>query len=267
MLDSYEREISYLRISVTDRCNLRCLYCMPEEGVEKKKHEDCLSFEQITEIAAEAVSLGITKIRLTGGEPLVRRGVGHLVAQLKNIEGLELLGMTTNGHFLDQYASELRKAGLDSLNISLDTLDPERYSRLTRGGDIEKVLKGIDAALSEGFPLKLNMVVSDDTSIQEMDEMKHFCREKGIRLQRIREYDLKEDKFKDEEIIYHRPPPCASCNRIRLLSNGRVKPCLHSDREITMDMNNIREGLKKAISEKPRCGGSCTTRNMVEIGG
>jgi GTP 3',8-cyclase len=267
MLDSFEREISYLRISVTDRCNLRCIYCMPEEGVEKKRHEDCLSFEQITEVAKEAVALGIRKIRLTGGEPLVRKGICDLVAQLKGIEGLKTLGMTTNGHYLEQYAKGLKDAGLGSLNISLDTLDPERYSYLTRGGRIEEVLKGIDAALAQGFPVKLNMVVSDDTTQDEMDSMKQFCQDKGINLQRIREYDLKEDKFKDEEIIYHRPPPCGSCNRIRLLSNGKLKPCLHSDNEITVDMDNIKEGLKKAITEKPRCGSSCSTRNMVEIGG
>ncbi|MBF9015003.1 MULTISPECIES: GTP 3',8-cyclase MoaA [unclassified Oceanispirochaeta] len=267
MLDSFEREISYLRISVTDRCNLRCIYCMPEEGVEKKRHEDCLSFEQITEIAKEAVALGISKIRLTGGEPLVRKGICALVAQLKGIEGLKTLGMTTNGHYLEQYAKGLKESGLDSLNISLDTLDPERYSYLTRGGNIEEVLKGIDAALAQGFPVKLNMVVSDDTGREEMESMKQFCQDKGITLQRIREYDLKDNKFKDEEIIYHRPPPCAACNRIRLLSNGKLKPCLHSDNEITIDMNNIKEGLKKAITEKPRCGSSCSTRNMVEIGG
>jgi cyclic pyranopterin phosphate synthase len=100
-----------------------------------------------------------------------------------------------------------------------------------------------------------------------MDQMTLFCRDKGINLQRIRKYDLKVDKFKNEEIIYHRPPPCAKCNRIRLLSNGRLKPCLHSDSETTIDMNNIKEALEKAISEKPRCGSSCSTRNMVEIGG
>ncbi|MDC7233031.1 MAG: radical SAM protein [Spirochaetales bacterium] len=270
MLDSFNREISYLRISVTDRCNLRCIYCMPAEGVEKKRHEDCLSFEQITAIAREAAALGINKIRLTGGEPLVRKGICTLVKQLKGIEGLKTLGMTTNGHFLEQYAPDLKKAGLDSLNISLDTLNPERYSHLTRGGDIREVFKGIEAALTSGFPLKINMVVSDDTTVSEMNEMKDFCEKKGIRLQRIREYDLKEDKFKDEEIIYHRPPPCATCNRIRLLSRGSLKPCLHSDNEIRIDPDNpdhIKEALRKAITEKPRCGSSCSTRNMVEIGG
>jgi len=267
MLDSYNRDISYLRISVTDRCNLRCLYCMPDEGVPKLRHEECMSFEEITRTAVEAVALGIRKIRLTGGEPLVRKGIVELVAMLSPIDGLELLTMTTNGHFLDQYALPLKEAGLSSLNISLDTLNPDRYKSLTRGGEISRVLTGIDAALQAGFPLKINMVISEETTREEMDEMKNFCQERGIRLQRIREYSLREDKFQDEDIIYHRPPPCGQCNRIRLLANGMLKPCLHTDHEILLDRTSPRQALEEAIKNKPRCGSSCSTRNMVEIGG
>jgi cyclic pyranopterin phosphate synthase len=240
---------------------------MPEVGIEKKDHQDCMSFEEITAVAREAVSLGITKIRLTGGEPLVRKGIIQLVSMLSDIEGLKLLGMTTNGHFLEQYAPELKKAGLSSLNISLDTLDPHRYAHLTRGGDISRVIKGIEAALAVGFPIKLNMVISSETTQTEMDQMKAYCSEKGIELQKIREYSLKEEKFQNEEIIYQRPPPCEQCNRIRLLSSGRIKPCLHSDQEIVLNANNIRSSLVEAIQNKPRCGSSCSTRNMVEIGG
>jgi len=267
MLDSYNREISYLRISVTDRCNLRCIYCMPPEGIEKKDHTDCLSFEEITAVAREAAGLGIRKIRLTGGEPLVRHGIANLVEMLSKIEGIDLIGMTTNGHLLDRYAGDLKKAGLDSINISLDTLDEERYSRLTRGGEIQKVLEGIDAALASGFPLKLNMVVTDETSQREIDDMAAFCRRKGINLQKIKEYSLKEDKEQNDDFVYHRPPPCGQCNRIRLLSDGRLKPCLHSDQEIKINMDNISESHKEAILGKPRCGSVCSTRNMVEIGG
>jgi GTP 3',8-cyclase len=270
MQDLYNREISYLRISVTDRCNLRCVYCMPEEGIEQICHTNCLSFEEITAISREAVDMGILKIRLTGGEPLVRKGICDLVSQLKNIKGLKILGMTTNGHYLQRDAASLKKAGLDSLNISLDTLNPDRYSRITRGGDIIKVLAGINAALEAGFPLKINMVISSDTTQEEMDDMKAFCKAKGVFLQRIREYSLIEDKFPDEEIIYNRPPPCQRCNRIRLLSNGNLKPCLHSDNEIQIHTGSremIREALVKAIKEKPQCGSSCSSRNMVEIGG
>jgi len=267
MLDSFNREISYLRISVTDRCNLRCLYCMPEEGVVKRSHGECMSFEKITDTARAAVGLGIQKIRLTGGEPLVRKGIVTLVQMLSGIKGLELLTMTTNGHFLEQYARPLKEAGLTSLNISLDTLNPVRYRRLTRGGEISNVMKGIDSALSAGFPIKINMVITAETTREEMDEMKSFCTGKNMRLQRIREYSLKEDKFQDEEMIYNRPPPCSECNRIRLLSKGSIKPCLHTDQEIPLDPEDPVKALEEAIRNKPRCGSSCSTRNMVEIGG
>ncbi len=267
MLDSFDRKIDYLRISVTDRCNLRCIYCMPEEGVVKQHHEEILSYEEIIAVAREAAALGITKIRLTGGEPLVRKGICSLVSRLSSIEGIETLAMTTNGHFLAGYAEELKRAGLGRINISLDTLDPVRYRTLTRCGDIDPVIRGIEAARNLGFPVKINMVISDDTTMDEITGMKEFCAARGISLQKIREYDLKEDKFEKEEIVYQRPPPCHLCNRIRLLSGGTLKPCLHSDTEIRVDMNNIRESLIQAIRSKPRCGSSCSTRNMVEIGG
>ena len=270
MLDSYKRNINYLRISVTDRCNLRCLYCMPPEGVEKTSHSNCLSFEQINEIVKEGVKLGITKLRLTGGEPLVRKGICDLVRLLRSNPKLEIIGMTTNGHYLSRYASELKQAGLSSLNISLDTLNPERYKKLTRGGDIQAVLNGIEAARAEGFPMKINMVVSSESTNAELREMEKFCKEKGIQLQRIREYTLSQTKYKEEERIYHRPPPCETCNRIRLLSTGLLKPCLHSNNEISVDLtssDSIRRCLEKAVLEKPRCGAECTGRNMVEIGG
>ena len=267
MLDSFNREISYLRISVTDRCNLRCLYCMPEEGVPLRDHSDCLSFEEIARIAREASSLGIRKVRLTGGEPLVRKGITDLVGMLRQIQGIELITMTTNGYSLDNYAQLLKEAGLDSVNISLDTLDSEKYSYLTRGGNIANVLNGIDAAAKVGFPIKLNMVVTEETEAAEVDRMREFCRSRGVRLQQIREYSLKEDKEEHDDITYHRPPPCSECNRIRLLSNGRIKPCLHSDHEIVIDKEDIRSSLMEAIQNKPRCGTVCSTRNMVEIGG
>ena len=134
MYDSYNREITYLRISVTDKCNLRCRYCMPEEGVPVRRHEEFLSFEEITAVVRAAVKLGVTKVRLTGGEPLVKRGIVDLVRMVRSVEGLRHLAMTTNGTLLARFAGELKAAGLDSVNVSLDTLDPERYRHLTRGG-------------------------------------------------------------------------------------------------------------------------------------
>ncbi len=158
-IDSYGREISYLRLSVTERCNLRCRYCMPPEGVHKLSHHDILSFEELLLAARTAVSMGIRKIRVTGGEPLVRKGVVDFLARLAVIPGLTQLALTTNGVYLDSMAEELRRAGVQRLNISLDSFRSETFSRITRGGDLERVLAGIAAAERAGFPIKLNMVV------------------------------------------------------------------------------------------------------------
>lgn len=158
--DTYGRRIDYLRISLTDRCNLRCVYCMPEHGVTWKRPEEILAYEEIERFAALAVEEGIGKIRLTGGEPLVRPGVVDHVRRLREITGLEAIALTTNATLLPRFASQLREAGLERVNISLDSLDPEVYSRITRGGRLEDALAGIEAAFQVGFhPVKLNVVV------------------------------------------------------------------------------------------------------------
>lgn len=160
MKDTFEREITYLRISLTDLCNLRCVYCMPPEGVAKRTHDQILSLEEIGEIARAAAELGVTKIRLTGGEPLVRRGILSLCRELRRIPTLRELALTTNGLLLPGMAAELKKAGVDRVNISLDTLDPDKYRRITRGGRLEDALAGIRAAWDAGLtPLKLNCVL------------------------------------------------------------------------------------------------------------
>ena len=159
-LDTYGRHISYLRLSVTDLCNLRCRYCMPAEGVQKLPHDEILSFEQMRRIARVAVSLGIEKIRITGGEPLVRANLVQFLGQLAAIDGLRELVLTTNGLLLRKYAHDLRSAGVQRLNISLDSLRPETFSALTRGGNLEKALDGFAAAEEAGFPPpKINTVV------------------------------------------------------------------------------------------------------------
>ncbi len=158
--DSHGRRIDYLRISLTDRCNLRCVYCMPEEGVTWKDRSEILSYDEILRFTRIAVSEGIRKVRLTGGEPLVRRGVPDFVRRLSEIDGVESLALTTNATLLPRFASELRDAGLERVNISLDSLDPEAYARITRGGRLEDALAGLDAAFEAGFgPVKLNVVV------------------------------------------------------------------------------------------------------------
>lgn len=266
LLDRYKRPITYLRISVTDRCNLRCSYCMPECGVEIKRHADMLSYEQIAAVTRVAVGLGVTKVRLTGGEPLVRRGIVDLVGLLGRIEGLETLAMTTNGVMLPLYATALKSAGLQSVNISLDSLDPERYRRLTRGGQVNKAIAGVDAAVAAGFsPIKVNAVVSSESSPEEIGMLEAFCKERGIQLQRIGEYHL--DRAKVDFESFERPPKCAFCNRLRLTADGYFKPCLHSDAEVPVDFANIDTSIRQAVSIKPKKGTACTNRHMVSIGG
>lgn len=160
LIDSYGRRINYLRLSVTDRCNLRCSYCMPAEGVAKLHHGEMLSYEDLLRVAGESVALGIEKIRITGGEPLVRKGLVEFIEQLAGIPGLKELVLTTNGLLLRETALSLRRAGVRRLNISLDSLRSETFSRITRGGELRKVLNGIVAAEDAGFPpVKINMVV------------------------------------------------------------------------------------------------------------
>jgi cyclic pyranopterin phosphate synthase len=158
--DQHGRTIDYLRISVTDRCNLRCMYCMPEEGVSWKPHRDMLSLEQMVRFVAIAAGEGLTRVRLTGGEPLVYKGITELVRSICAIDGIESIAMTTNGVLLPKMAHALKQAGLSRVNISLDTLDPAQFTAITRCGDIKDVYAGIEAALAIGFnPVKINSVV------------------------------------------------------------------------------------------------------------
>jgi cyclic pyranopterin phosphate synthase len=268
--DPAGREINYLRVSVTDRCNLRCEYCMPPEGVELKKHGEMLSYEQILQIVTAAAGLGIGKIRLTGGEPLVRKGVTVLVRMLRLVEGLEEISMTTNGILLTpQVAAGLKEAGLDRLNISLDTLDTDRYREITRGGDVADVLRGISAAQSAGFEgTKVNMVVSLPGSGADLERMKAFCAREGLILQTINRFSLvKRTSDTESPHDMDRPLPCARCNRLRLTSDGYLKPCLFSNIEIRVDFNDIEGSIREAVDAKPEQGVSCTGRTMREIGG
>jgi GTP 3',8-cyclase len=268
--DAIGREINYLRVSVTDRCNLRCEYCMPPEGVELKKHGDMLSYEEIHQVVSAAVSLGIRRVRLTGGEPLVRKGVAALVRMLNRIEGLEEISMTTNGILLTQaVAAGLKVAGRDRLNISLDTLDPVRYAEITRGGDVTDVLRGISAAQSAGFEgTKVNMVVSLPDSRDDLERIKSFCAKEGLVLQTINRFTLSKRVSETESPHdFDRPLPCEKCNRLRLTADGYLKPCLHSDIEIRVDFEDIEGSIRKAVEVKPKEGVSCTGRSMRGIGG
>ena len=169
--DSFQRPINYLRISVTDRCNMRCVYCMPADGVPHMAHGDILSYEEIYAIVEAAAGLGINKVRITGGEPLVRAGLPELVRMLASVESIEDISLTTNGALLAAYADELKSAGLRRVNISLDTLKPARFEQITRCGVLEDTLKGIEAAKEAGLtPVKINVVVMAGVNDDELTD-------------------------------------------------------------------------------------------------
>lgn len=161
MTDKYGRKIEYLRVSVTDRCNLRCIYCMPEEGIiDKKCHSEMLTLEEIYEVVKACASLGVKKVRITGGEPLTRKGITSLVQKINHIEGIKDIAMTTNGLLLKKYAKELKEAGLKRVNVSLDTMKEEKYKYITRFGSLKDVLDGMEEAKKVGLlPLKINVVL------------------------------------------------------------------------------------------------------------
>ncbi|MBN1984348.1 MAG: radical SAM protein [Chitinivibrionales bacterium] len=268
LIDPSGRRITYLRISVTDRCNYRCIYCMPQEGIVLKNHGDMLSYEQITAVAREASACGISKIKVTGGEPLVRRDIETLIRKLAAIPGINDLGMTTNGSLLTrQKACDLKKAGLMRVNISLDTLNPNRFATITRGGKLEEVIAGIDAAQEAGLvPVKINMIIFNTTLQDEINAMSEFCAGRGLCLQTISHFTLG-NKEMYASTTTDRPTSCSRCNRLRLTADGCMKPCLFSDTELRVDFKDIRASIVAAVAAKPGVGIACTNRTMSQIGG
>ncbi len=265
MFDSYGREISYLRVSVTDRCNLRCTYCMPPEGVKLLRHDEILSFEQIAQVVGAAASMGFRKVRLTGGEPLARLGLIDLVSLIAEIPGIQTIGMTTNGSLLAPVAAELKKRGLHSVNVSLDTLDPERFAAITRGGSIEATFEGIRAAIAAGLAVKLNTVVLPETSEAEYQAIRDYAAGIGARVQTIARYHLDEEKRDGGE--YDRPPPCSLCDRLRLLANGVLRPCLHGELGVKVDFGDIAGSIERAVGLKPARGLAARDLAVGQIGG
>lgn len=186
LLDSHGRRINYLRLSVTDRCNLRCRYCMPVNGVPMAGNHDILHYEELLQIACAAVAIGVQKIRVTGGEPLMRRGIIDFLRQLAAIPGLQRLVLTTNGILLPEMAVLLRGAGVESINISLDSLRPETFALITRGGDLSQVLSGIAAAESAGFRfIKINVVVMRGVNDDELEKFAELTLERPYRVRFI----------------------------------------------------------------------------------
>ena len=266
MLDSFNRRINYLRISVTDRCNLRCSYCIPEEGVPLIPHSAILSFEEIVSFTQTAVDFGIEKVRITGGEPLVRKGIIELVAMLSQIEGIKDMSMTTNAVFLDTYAKDLKQAGLKRINISLDTLDPDKFAAISRTAKLNDVLKGIEAAKKVGFsPIKINCVVQNSSSEDDARQVEAFCRQHGFEIRFIKLMNLKEGVF---SIVEHGDGGnCVACNRLRLTANGKLKPCLFSDIELDIRELGYERALEEAVRRKPACGENNRTNLFSNIGG
>lgn len=268
LFDSFNRQIDYLRVAVTDRCNQRCIYCMPSEGIKLKQHNMILSFEQIEQVVRAATELGIRKVRLTGGEPLVRRDIEVLVGMLSKLPGLDDLCMTTNAILLAELAPKLKRAGLNRVNISINSLNPEKYMRLSHCGNLNAALAGVDAAVEhELTPVKINMIVFEDTTEEEIASMRAFCNAKAVNLQLISHFNLYKRDESPNTFGAERPPKCQDCNRLRLTSDGQLKPCLFSDHEIPVDFSDIRKSLLNAVAEKPSGGTHCRTRLMHEIGG
>jgi cyclic pyranopterin phosphate synthase len=186
MIDKQGRNINYLRVSVTDRCNLRCVYCMPEEGIDSLQHEDILRFEDILKIVKAAASLGINKIRYTGGEPLVMKDIDKLIYETSKISGIDDIALTTNGILLADMAEELKKAGLKRVNISLDTLDKDKFKNITRIGDLDKVLKSIEKCLNLGIkPVKINTVLMKGVNDFEFMDFLNLTKEMPIEIRFI----------------------------------------------------------------------------------
>lgn len=186
LVDRFGRKHTYLRISLTDRCNMRCLYCMPPEGIEWKQRDEILTLEEIVRVARVFVDLGIEKIRLTGGEPTVRRNLPHLISELATLDGLQSLAMTTNGVYLKGNVGQYKSSGLTALNVSLDTLKPDRFDKITRRPYFHQVMEGVEEALAVGFvPLKLNVVVMAGVNDDEILDFVRFAQDKPINVRFI----------------------------------------------------------------------------------
>lgn len=324
MIDGFGREINYIRISVTDRCNLRCVYCMPETGVEMLRHDDILSFDEILRLAGIFADLGICRIKLTGGEPLVRKDIAVLVKELKRIPGIEQVTLTTNGVLLAEHMEQLADAGINGVNLSLDTLNPDIFAQITRRDEFEKVMEGFQKALSYSrIPLKINCVPMGIPG-QNILDIAELARKYAVHVRYIEMMPIGlgkqftycsedeilaalKEKYGDCERLtetlgngpgrYVSFPGfigkigfisavshkfCASCNRVRLTSQGFLKTCLQY--ETGTDLKNLLRGsasdseIKSVITEtigrKPEghrfsslSGENGETHIMSQIGG
>lgn len=266
MYDRFNRVIDYLRISITDRCNLRCAYCMEEEGIPLVRHEDILSFEEIRDVTRVAVEMGIKKVRITGGEPLVRKGVVDLVQMIAGIDGIQDLSMTTNGSLLANFAVDLKNAGLDRVNVSLDTVDPDRYYEITRVGNIDDVFRGLSAAKGAGLtPIKINTVIEASAQEPDAQGVMAFAMEHGYEIRFIRKMDLKAGTF--WPVIGGESGDCTQCNRLRLTSDGWIRPCLFCNDGFNVRELGAREAIDRAVQAKPEKGHINSSTTFYGLGG
>ena len=286
MIDTYGRQITYLRLSVTELCNLRFRYCMPEDGVCKKRHEDMLTQEEMITAIRAAAALGIRKLRITGGEPLVKSNIVELCRAAAAVEGIEDVCLTTNGTLLPKLAAPLREAGVRRLNISLDTLDAEKFRYITRIGKLGDTLAGIEAALAAGFEkIKINSVLIGGFNDDEISSLAALTKKYPVDVRFIElmpmydSGDFGPEAFIPYTVVTDRLPElcpvpadggvaklfrlpgaqgnvglispvsahfCAECNRVRLTADGKIKPCLHSSDEISLKGLDY-EGMLEAL--------------------
>ncbi len=239
---------------------------MPACGIKTMPHEDILTFEEIFDLVKFAAEHGVNKVRITGGEPLVRKGIVSLVESIASIKGITDFGMTTNGTILDKFAVDLKNAGLQRVNISLDTTDPERFNIITRTGKLEDVLRGIDAAKNAGlFPIKINCVIKQHSQEPDARLVRTFCEENNLQVRFIKEMNLETGQFSVVE--GGDGGHCASCNRMRITANGDLKPCLFTDLAYNIRKMGIEEAYLAAIQNKPSCGSINQKNQFSNIGG
>lgn len=266
LIDKYGRTVNYLRISVTDRCNLRCSYCMPPGNIETIPQSEILSYEEIYEFVKIAVTMGIDRVKITGGEPLVRKDVSKLIELLSSINGIKDLAMVTNGTLLSKFADELVHAGLKRINISFDTLDPQKYSRITGGGNIDDVISGIFSAKKCGLsPIKINCVIEKSPDEKDAIEVAKFAKENNLEVRFIRKMNLREGNF--WEVEHGKGGKCIECNRLRLMCNGELVPCLFSDIRLNIKRLSYADAIKQAIFSKPLRGKRSFMNQFYSIGG
>lgn len=265
MLDSFNRKINYLRISVTDRCNQRCYYCFPNRDACFVKSEEILSFEEILKIVDAATQLGIEKIKITGGEPLVRHDITTLIAMLAKVPRIKDLSMTTNGTLLSKYAVGLKRAGLHRINVSLDAIDPLEYKKITGCDNLNDVISGIEVAKKAGFEsIKINCVIQDSKEVEHAKDVKAFADKNGFDIKYIRKMDLEKGKF--WPIEGGTGGTCSNCNRLRLSSDGKIYPCLFSDLSFSTKKLGPEVAIKQAILYKPESGKN-SSKKFHTIGG